>query len=251
MKTIILSAGQGKRLLPLTAETPKCLLPIQGKTLIEWQIDALSAAGIDRVSVVVGYGADQVERLLNQRYGVGHINLIENPMFAETDNLVSCWIAREEMNEDFFLLNGDTLFEIAVVRRVLSRAAHPVTVVTTLKSQYDADDMKVTLEGQRLINIGKDLKPETTDGESVGMILFRGEGPALFRQGLERAMGDPSSSRKWYLSVIRDLCPTMKVWTCSIEGLRSCEVDYPADLKSAEAMVSACACSDKSVADCR
>jgi choline kinase len=249
MKTIILSAGQGKRLLPLTADIPKCLLPIQGKKLIEWQLDALFSAGIDRVSVVVGYGADQVEQLLTKRYGENCITLIHNPKFAETDNLVSCWIAREEMNEDFFLLNGDTLFEVAVVGRVLSKAAHPVTVVTTHKSHYDADDMKVTLEGQRLINIGKDIEPEKTDGESVGMILFRGEGRALFRQGLERAMGDPSSSRKWYLSVIRDLCPTMKVWTCSIEGLRSCEVDYPADLQSAEDMVRAC--TEESVAECR
>ena len=119
MKTIILSAGQGKRLLPLTADIPKCLLPIQGKKLIEWQIDALSSAGIDRVSVVVGYGADQVEQLLTKRYGENRITLIDNPKFAETDNLVSCWIAREEMNEDFFLLNGDTLFEVAVVGRVL------------------------------------------------------------------------------------------------------------------------------------
>ncbi|HJX32481.1 MAG TPA: phosphocholine cytidylyltransferase family protein [Thermodesulfobacteriota bacterium] len=250
MKALILSAGQGRRLLPLTAECPKCMLSVGGRSLIEWQIDALSAAGINRVSVVVGYRADQVERVLTQRYGAGRIKLIDNPQFAETDNLVSCWIAREEMNEDFFLLNGDTLFEIEVVRRVLSRAAHPVTVVTTYKPQYDADDMKVTLEGQRLVNIGKDLEPEKTDGESVGMILFRGEGPSLFRQGLEKAMGDPSSSRKWYLSVIRDLCPTMKVWTCSIEGLRSCEVDYPADLKSAEHMVSACACTEESVAKC-
>ncbi|HPD61095.1 MAG TPA: phosphocholine cytidylyltransferase family protein [Thermodesulfobacteriota bacterium] len=239
MKTIILSAGQGKRLLPLTANTPKCLLPIQGKTLLEWQIDTLSAAGINQVSVVVGYGADQVERLLTRRYGAGRIKLIENPKFAETDNLVSCWMARHEMNEDFILLNGDTLFEVAVVQRVLSKAVHPVTVVTTHKSLYDADDMKVTLEGPRLINIGKDIKPENTDGESVGMILFRGEGPALFRQGLDRAMGDPSAFRKWYLSVIRDLCPTMKVWTCSIEGLMTCEVDFPADLKSAEQMLSA------------
>ena len=50
-----------------------------------------------------------------------------------------------------------------------------MTVVTTHKSHYDADDMKVTLEGQRLINIGKDIEPEKTDGESVGMILFRGK----------------------------------------------------------------------------
>lgn len=250
MKAVILSAGQGKRLLPLTADCPKCMLRVGGRSLIEWQIDTLSAAGVDRVSVVVGYRADQVERLLSQRYGSGRITLVDNPKFAETDNLVSCWIAREEMDEDFFLLNGDTLLEVAAMRRVLEKAANPVNVVITHKPRYDADDMKVTLEGQRLIDIGKDLRPERTDGESVGMIFFRGEGPVLFREGLRKAMADPSSSRKWYLSVIRELCPTMKVWTCSIEGLQSCEVDYPADLKSAEHMVSAWACMEGPLAEC-
>ena len=83
------------------------------------------------------------------------------------------------------------------------------------------------------------------------MILFQGEGPALFRDGLEKAMEDPLSSRKWYLSVIRDLCPTLKVWTSSIESLRSCEVDYPADLKSAEHVVSACAGEKGNAPECR
>ncbi|HSO10149.1 MAG TPA: sugar phosphate nucleotidyltransferase, partial [Desulfoprunum sp.] len=69
MKVIILSAGQGKRLLPMTATLPKCLLPVQGKTIIEWQIDELHKCGIDDITVVVGYNADKVENLLQQRYG--------------------------------------------------------------------------------------------------------------------------------------------------------------------------------------
>lgn len=251
MKALLLSAGQGRRLLPMTAQCPKCMLPILGRSLIEWQIDELSASGIDRVTVVVGYRADQVERLLTKRYGANRISLIHNPKFAETDNLVSCWMAREEMNEDFLLLNGDTLFEVAVMRLLLNGSARPVTVVTDHKSSYDADDMKVTLAGEKLINIGKDLDPEKADGESVGIILFRGEGPALFRAAVEKAMRDPSAYRKWYLSVIREMCQTMPVWTCSIRGLRWCEVDYPADLKSAENVVSACACRRESVARCR
>ena len=250
MKALILSAGQGRRLLPMTAQCPKCMLPVLGRTLIEWQIDELAALGINRATVVVGYQADKVERLLTKRYGANRINLIHNPKFAETDNLVSCWMAREEMNEDFILLNGDTLFEAAVLRLALNGSARPVTVVTDHKSGYDADDMKVTLEGEKLINIGKDLDPEKTDGESVGILLFRGEGPALFRAALEEAMRDPSVYRKWFLSAIRDMCRTTPVWTCSIKGLRWCEVDYPADLKSAEDVVSACACRQESAAKC-
>lgn len=224
------------------------MLPVLGRSLIEWQIDELAVSGIDRISVVVGYQADKLEQLLTKRYGANRINLIHNPKFAETDNLVSCWMAREEMNEDFILLNGDTLFETAVIRLVLNGSVRPVTVVTDRKSSYDADDMKVTLEGEKLINIGKDLQPEKTDGESVGILLFRGEGPALFRAALEEAMRRPSVQRKWFLSAIRDMCQETAVWTCSIKGLYWCEVDYPADLKSAESVVSACACRKESPA---
>ena len=67
MKAVILSAGQGKRLLPLTADSPKCILPIMGQTLIEWQIDELAKCGIDQVTVVLGYRADKVERILRSR----------------------------------------------------------------------------------------------------------------------------------------------------------------------------------------
>jgi choline kinase len=100
--------------------------------------------------------------------------------------------------------------------------------------------MKVELDGQRLVKIGKDLLPDQVNGESIGMILFRDRGPILFRDALERALSDPSSRHKWYLSVIDSLAQTMPVWTCSVKGLQWCEVDYPADLKLAEDVVAAC-----------
>jgi len=71
-KAVILSAGQGRRLLPLTENSPKCLLPISGKTIIEWQIDALLAAGIKEISVVTGFQTGLVEALLQQRYPDHH-----------------------------------------------------------------------------------------------------------------------------------------------------------------------------------
>jgi L-glutamine-phosphate cytidylyltransferase len=234
MKVLILSAGQGRRLLPYTAKSPKCTIPVHGRSVIEWQIDALLSLGIDRVTVVVGYGADCVERLLKKCYGMNRIKLLYNPEFAETNNLVSCWAAREEMNEDFILLNGDTLFEESVLRRLLEEPVRPVTVTVDHKNMYDADDMKVTLEGTRLVNIGKDLEPDKTNGESIGMILFRGEGPALFRAAIENALRDASARKAFYLSVIREMSRSMHVHTCSISGLNWCEIDYPADLKRAE-----------------
>ncbi|MFZ3115636.1 MAG: phosphocholine cytidylyltransferase family protein [Syntrophales bacterium] len=238
MKAIILSAGQGKRLLPLTAEIPKCLLPIHEKKLIEWQIDALHQCGVDEIMVVTGYHSEKVDEVLQQSYGPGRINTFYNPDYAVTDNLVSCWAVRHEMNKDFIILNGDTLFEAAVLKRLLESPESPVTVVVDHKDMYDADDMKVEMEGRRLVRIGKDIAQDRAQGESIGMILFRGEGPMLFRSALENALKDPKVGRKWYLSVIDEMARVMPVWTCSITGVKWCEVDYPADLKQADRIFS-------------
>jgi choline kinase len=241
MKAVILSAGQGKRLLPLTENSPKCILPIMGQTLIEWQIEELAKCGIEKVTVVVGYRADKVDQILRSHNGFQQVRTVYNAAYAVSDNLVSCWSAHGEMDEDFVLLNGDTLFEAAVMQRLLKTPHHPVTVVVSQKGDYDADDMKVELDGRRLVKIGKDLLPDQVDAESIGMILFRDQGPMLFRNALEKALCKPSAQAKWYLSVIDEMARAMPVWTCSANGLHWCEVDYPADLKLAEKVISVCA----------
>jgi choline kinase len=219
--------------------------------MVEWQIDELAKCGVSEVIIVLGFRADKVERLLRKRYGLNRVRTIYNPAYAVSDNLVSCWAAHDEMNTDFVLLNGDTLFEAAVLERLLETHGYPVTVVVSHKDDYDTDDMKVELDGCRLVKIGKDLLPDQVDGESIGMILFRDQGPMLFRNALGRAVSNPSAQKKWYLSVIDDMARSIPVWTCSIKGLQWCEVDYHADLKLAEKVVSACGGRRKDVADGR
>ena len=109
--------------------------------------------------------------------------------------------------------------------------------------------MKVELDGCRLVRIGKDLLPDQVDGESIGMILFRDQGPILFRNALEKALRKTSAQTKWYLSVIDEMARSMPVWTCSTKGLQWCEIDYHADLKLAEKVVSACDGHRKNTAD--
>ena len=94
MKVIILGAGQGKRLLPLTAEVPKALLDIGGRSLIGRQIDAFAACGVTEFAVVTGYAASRMEEALAR---IAHekrikIKTIFNPFFSVADNLASCWM---------------------------------------------------------------------------------------------------------------------------------------------------------------
>ena len=176
MKAVILSAGQGKRLLPLTTDRPKCTVTINGRSILEWQVQELLRVGMDSIHVVVGFGADKVETLLAKQVEARSIHTIYNPFFALADNLISCWVARNEMTQDFVLINGDTLFESAVLEGLLQAPSAPITLVTDEKSHYDADDMKVIVRDTQLVRIGKTLPIEEVNGESIGMIRFQDEG---------------------------------------------------------------------------
>ncbi len=234
LKALILSAGQGRRLLPLTADTPKCVLPVAGRPLLVWQIETLLAAGVDDIVVVVGYRAERVEEAIAPYSR--HVRTLFNPFHSVSDNLASCWMARTEMNEDFFLLNGDTLFEKAVVTRLLT-STQDITVTVDRKPKYDDDDMKVQLEGDRLLRIGKKLPPQQSDAEAIGLILFREAGGKLFRAALEASMRRGEALRQWYLSVVDGLADQIVVSVKSIEGMRWAEVDTASDLENASFVV--------------
>jgi len=235
VKAIILSAGQGRRLLPLTERVPKCILPVRGRPLIGRQIDTLARCGVTDVTVVVGFAAEAVETTLAELYGPGRIRTLYNPYFASSDNLVSCWVARVEMQQDFLLLNGDTLFEAKVPEQLLAAPERPVTLAVSRKDRYDDDDMKVILDGDRLVHVGKKLPVESVDAESIGMMTFRGDGPRLFRDAIERAIRTPEAQKQWYLSLIDTLARRDVVFTQAVTPLGWAEVDSPADLERAAA----------------
>ena len=97
--------------------------------------------------------------------------------------------------------------------------------------------MKVHLKGEKLLDIGKTLPPERTDGESIGMLLFRGEGPTLFTHYLDDIMHTPEGLKWWYLRAIGQIAERANVTTCNIEGLSWGEVDFPADLERVTKLV--------------
>ena len=233
MRAIVLSAGQGKRLLPLTTSRPKCLLEIRDdQSVLDFQLETLAQCGLEHTTVLVGFGAEYVEHsLANPRFGKMEVTTLYNPFFAITDNLATCWIASVAMTDDFILLNGDTVFEDGVLSRVLDAPPEPIAVTIDRKPDYDADDMKVTLDTDgRLTAIGKKLPLHTVDGESIGMLRFCGTGVQIFRDALNLAMRQPESLSNWYLSVVNELAQKIAVKTVSIEGLWWSEIDSPEDL---------------------
>jgi choline kinase len=237
MKAIILSAGHGSRLMPLTEVTPKCCLQPGGVSILEWQITQLAVSGIDEVVVVTGFGHEFVEDLVDQFEGI-KVRTLYNPFFRLSDNMGTCWVARHEMEGPFVLINGDTLFEAAVLQHLLTDADHyPITLATDQKFSYDADDMKIWSERDRLCRVGKTLDMSHVNGESIGMMVFTRAGAEIFVNKIETLMKQGDGLKRWYLSAIDELAQSGVVGISSIHGLSWCEVDDPVDLAHAEQVV--------------
>ncbi len=233
MKAILLSAGRGRRLARVTDGAPKCLVPIHdGRSLLELQLRALARAGIEDARVMVGYGADRVEDSLSRMELPGlRVTTLFNPFSASSDNLVTAWLARSEMDEDFLLLNGDTLFEDRVLQRLRADATGPVSMAVAQKARYDDDDMKIALDGKgRLRAIGKTLSETAPDGEAIGMTIFRGRGAPAFAAILDEIVRTPVGIGAWYTTALDGLASRLPVQPVSIGSSWWAEVDTESDL---------------------
>jgi len=237
VKAIILSAGQGRRLMPLTESMPKCCLMLEGKTLLEHQIASLAANGFNEVVVVTGFAHKVVEEVV-AGFNSGSVRTLYNPFYALSDNLGTCWVARNEMTEPFLLVNGDTLFEASTLSRLLSGdRSYPITLATDHKANYDEDDMKIRSDGSQLKRVGKTLNMDIVNGESIGMMIFDQAGADAFVQKVESRMSGPDGLARWYLSAIDELAMDGLVGISSINGHGWCEVDDLSDYTHAEKTV--------------
>ena len=137
MKAVILAAGQGTRLRPLTNHLPKCLVQVHGKPLLQYQLESLEQAGIQHCIVVVGYLGDLVQRHFGPRFGNVRITYVTNEKFNHTNNIYSLWLARQELNDDILLLEGDLLFEEGLLGDLIQSPYTNVAVVDRFNSSMN------------------------------------------------------------------------------------------------------------------
>lgn len=231
MKAIILAAGRGRRLYPFTKYIPKCLLDIGGRTILEHQINHIRDCGIDEVVIVVGFGSEKVENFLRNYDGLGmRIKTLYNPFYQTTNTLISLWIAREEMDEDIVVVNGDDVFEVEVLEQALGARDKKICLPVKRKAGYVEEDMKVVIRVGSVAEIGKALS-SSPSAESVGIRVFRDTGVELIKRAIEEEILTEEAEKKWYISAIQRLIKKgYTVNPLDIEDLFWMDVDYPSDL---------------------
>jgi choline kinase len=147
MKAIILAAGQGTRLLPFTREHPKCLVPVGGKAILDHQLEALAAAGVEDVLVVGGYLIERLEQHLSLLPARTRPGLLCNPFWSVANSIGSVWTARAHMDAPFILMNGDTILAAELIGNAIQppgrasiwwSSSHRISRSTTCASQWRA-----------------------------------------------------------------------------------------------------------------
>ncbi len=232
-QAVILAAGFGSRLRPLTDSCPKALVAVAGQPLLGHALDALKGHGVTEVTVVVGYAAHTVRAFLAHR-GDGDVRCVENPAYATTNTLGSLLCAEPTVRGDVLVLDGDLIFEPAVLAPMLARGTW---LAVDRDRPLDDDAVKIAIDDDdmRIVSVGKQL-PEGRTGiaESIGMGRLDAEtfqalvpiGRRLLASGMNQAYYEAA-----FQALIED---GARFGMADVTGLRWTEVDDHDDLRRAE-----------------
>ncbi len=225
---VILAAGRGSRLGRLTAERPKALLEVGGRSLVERQIEALRVAGLPSILLVTGFARERFAGLLAE-----DVREVYNDRWASTNNLVTLASAGSALDNGFLLLNSDVLFDPAILHDLLTAPA-PCLLAVDDRKPLAEEEMKVVLDGDgRLREIAKSIDPARARGEYIGLARFDAPG-ALRLRAVLRDLERSGRTGEWYESAIQELAQGWEIRTCSTQGRAWIEIDTPEDLRCAE-----------------
>lgn len=189
MKGIVIGAGRGRRLMPLTADTPKCYAEVGGRRILDWTRAALASAGLDEIVFVGGY---QIERIRCDYPGFSFRHNVDWP---NNNILASLFYAEDAMDEGFVCTYADVLFTPALVGRLLDAPGDVVLAVDTDwrarytgRSQHpEADAEKVLVRGDRIARISRAIPAAEAHGEYIGLAKFTAAGAAALGAHYHRA----------------------------------------------------------------
>jgi L-glutamine-phosphate cytidylyltransferase len=192
LRPIIIGAGRGSRLKAMTDTQPKCYATVGGRRILDWTLEAFAGAGLSKPVFIGGYQIDQI------RGDYPELTYCHNADWPNNNILLSLFHAEQYMGEGFVCSYADILFRDSIVRDALNHPGDIVLCVDTHwraryadRSQHpEGDAEKLTVDGDRVVKIHRDLPPDEADGEYIGVAKFTPRGAAMLKEYFHRVKSE-------------------------------------------------------------
>lgn len=241
-RAIILAAGTGSRLGELARVTPKCLLEVDSdRTLLDYSLGSLLENKINEIIIVTGFQEEKLKKYISKQWANKFsFRFIFNEKFSEYNNIYSAYLAKDIWDDETVLLNSDIIFDPHIFANLRQRAnnseagsrASYLVIDNTKKLSHE--DMKIDLNEYGHVNrINKNLNPETSFGEYIGITYLRG----LDRIKFLESLGKNTRNNKfdlYYEDALDQILSETPILPCSTQGLSWTEVDTIEDYENAK-----------------
>lgn len=240
MIAVILAAGMGTRLRPLTDEIPKPLLEMNGLTLLERMIKNCMNEGIEKFIVVTGYYSQKVDDLCSQledKYSI-QIRTIKNENYDTTNTSVSTFLAssfieNNETGEDFILINGDNVLDPQIIHNIVE-SQHSSLIIDNFK-ELNEESFKLIIDNDEIRDIGKQLNIEESSGEFIGISKVISADLPNFNKILDELISD--DSQNYYDYAYQNLSKLTHLEYVFTDGLEWTEIDDHVDYQKAQSIL--------------
>lgn len=236
MKAIILAAGVGSRIRPLTNNCPKSLLKIGGNTILEMMLSHIQDCGINEVIFVLGYLQGQIEDAVLTKFPDLDAHFVLNERYAETNTGYSLMLTKDLIGESAFVkFDADVVFDKKILQNLIE-SKYESCLCIDKNINLDAEEIKVIVEGQnRVIKASKTVHPKDAIGESIGIEKISSETAKLLFLELETMMADKKNHQEYYEAAYERLIEkNIPFYALDISGLKWTEIDTREDFANAE-----------------
>ena len=228
---VILAAGVGSRLRPMTSKKPKCLVKTAGKPILEYQIDAYRFAGVKEILIVVGYEGLEVRNFCKHIKDL-KIKIIENNDYENTNNMYSFYLAKDYVNgRSFIINNADLSIDISIIKKLIDSCESSAVAVDS--SQFNKESMKVSLNSNGFIcDISKNIPKHLSSACSIDFYKFLKDDGEIFIKEVVKIIEEEKNLRDWTEVALQRLFQTqvLRFSICDIFRSNWVEIDNYEDL---------------------
>lgn len=231
MKAVILAAGLGSRLRPITNDIPKCMISVNGNRIIDKQINNLLLNDIKDIYVVVGYKSDIVTAYLNEKYP--HVHIINNENYAHTNNMYSLYKAYHYIKGGAFLLmNADIYYDKSVIAGLLIDVQS--SQIACDKNSFLSESMKITVSSNSNINhISKQISKSDAYALSIDVYKISKDTTNILFEEIKQIIEVNKELNLWTEVALDRILSKVRFIPYLIQT-SWCEIDTLHDLEKAE-----------------